>query len=371
MARVTSAPDGDGAYVGVIEPDGDGAYVSVIEPEANAHRIAAQSKDVSAHIVDDAPHSAIPEGGSSEDTEDLSFEEDPQADKEMIDIEAWLAPLRPSPSDLAAGAATIASKELKEHERFLRYVGERSASKMMGEKMGAPPGTDPSTDAAWQFLADPARSPCFQRQAEAAGRAVPPERRADVTRWIAELLTTRGLRRLRALAQELWVHAGSPCVSETGQPIAVATVNWPACWAWCRRAFTPLMATRSPMRSVLTPACVHTLCLPSLRDCHIEAIPDSEVNIVGQLLFDLVSSLIRTKVVPSLPLICPLDLESDFHAAIGSKAWCSIHPCMHWCGYDGLMRWCTRPRGQNTCPVCRTVIQFMLVTENPRMTAPA
>ena len=126
---------------------------------------------------------------------------------------------------------------------------------------------------------------------------------------------------------------------------------------------------RSPVRSVLTPACVHTLCLPSLRDCHIEAIPDSEVNIVGQLLFDLVSSLIRTKVVPSLPLICPLDLDSDFHAAIGSKAWCSIHPCMHWCGYDGLMRWCTRPRGQNTCPVCRTVIQFMLVTENPRMTA--
>ena len=97
-----AAPDGDGAYVGVIEPDGDGAYVSVIEPDANAHRIAAQSKDVSAHIVDDAPHSAIPEGGSSEDTEDLSFEEDPQADKEMIDIEAWLAPLRPSPSDLAA-----------------------------------------------------------------------------------------------------------------------------------------------------------------------------------------------------------------------------------------------------------------------------
>jgi hypothetical protein len=109
--------------------------------------------------------------------------------------------------------------------------------------------------------------------------------------------------------------------------------------------------------------------LPSLRDCHIEAIPDSEVNIVGQLLFELVASLIHTKVVPSLPLICPLDLESDFHAAIGSKAWCSIHPCMHWCGYDGLMRWCTRPRGQNTCPVCRTVIQFMLVTENPQMTA--
>ena len=86
--RVLAAPDGDGAYVGVIEPDGDGGYVSVIEPDANAHRIAAQSKDVSAHIMDDAPHSAIPEGGSSEDTEDLSFEEDPQSNKEIIDIEA-------------------------------------------------------------------------------------------------------------------------------------------------------------------------------------------------------------------------------------------------------------------------------------------
>ena len=260
--RVLQAPDGDGAYVGVIEPDGDGGYVSVIEPDANAHHIAAQSKDVNAHIVDDAPHSAIPEGGSSEDTEDLSFEEDPQADKEMIDIEAWLAPLRPSPSDLAAGAATITSKELKEHERFLRYVGERSASKMMGEKLGAPPGTDPSADAAWQYLADPAMRPCFQRQAEAAGRAVPPERRADVTRWIAELLTTRGLRRLRALAQELWVHAGSPCVSETGQPIAVTTVNWPACWAWCRRAFTPLMATRARQCAQCShlPACTLSVC---------------------------------------------------------------------------------------------------------------
>ena len=121
----------------------------------------------------------------------MPFEEDSQdatLDKEMIDddtdIEEWLARLRPSPSDLAAGAATIASSELKQHRRMLRYVGERSASKM-------------------------------------------------VMRWIAELLTPRGLRRLRALAQELWVHAGSPCASATGQPVAVADVNWPACWASC------------------------------------------------------------------------------------------------------------------------------------------
>ena len=130
---------------------------------------------------------------------------------------------------------------------------------MMGEKLGAPPGTDPSADAAWQYLADPAMRPCFQRQAEAAGRAVPPERRADVTRWIAELLTTRGLRRLRALAQELWVHAGSPCVTATGQPTAVTTVDWPACWAWC---VTPsrLDGERARVVTKLTPSCMQTLC---------------------------------------------------------------------------------------------------------------
>ena len=40
-------------------------------------------------------------------------------------IESWLARLRPSPSDLAAGAATIASSELEQHRRMLRYVGIR------------------------------------------------------------------------------------------------------------------------------------------------------------------------------------------------------------------------------------------------------
>ena len=126
------------------------------------------------------------------------------------------------------------------------------------------------------------------------------------------------------------------------------------------------MAT--PSNALDAHTCLRANSLPSLRDCHIEAIPDGEVNVVGQLLFSLVSSLIRTKVVPSLPSICTLDLESDFRVAIGSNAWCSIHPCMHWCGYEGLMSW-TQDQGQNTCPVCRTVIQFMLVTENPRMSA--
>ena len=181
--------------------------------------------------------------------------------QEMIDdntvIESWLARLRPSPSDLAAGAATIASSELKQHRRMLRYVGERSASKMLGEKVGAPPGTDPSADAAWLYLADPDRRPEFEWRAENAVRHAPPERKADVMHWIAELLTPRGLRRLRALAQELWVHAGSPCSSATGQPITAANVNWPACWAWC---VAPTLPTRWQTRSdALTFLCANSL----------------------------------------------------------------------------------------------------------------
>ena len=243
--------------------DGDGAYVGVIKPDANARTTAAQSVDVNAHITDEAPRSAddvvMEEGGGSSEATVVPFDEwqDANVVEEMIEddtvIESWLARLRPSPSDLAAGAATIASPELKQHRRMLRYVGERSASKMLGEKVGAPPGRDPSADAAWLYLADPDRRPEFEMRAENAGRLVPPERKADVMRWIAELLTPRGLRRLRALAQELWVHAGSPCASATGQPIAVADVNWPACWAWCVAPTLPnRWRTRSDGHDTLT-----------------------------------------------------------------------------------------------------------------------
>lgn len=58
---------------------------------------------------------------------------------ELCDTEAWLARLRPSAVDLAAGATTVGSHELKAHMRMLRCVGELSASKMLGEKAGAPP----------------------------------------------------------------------------------------------------------------------------------------------------------------------------------------------------------------------------------------
>ncbi|KOO53477.1 hypothetical protein Ctob_015567, partial [Chrysochromulina tobinii] len=258
--------------------------------------------------MDAAPRSAedvlVEEGGGSEATV-VSFDEWPDANVVEETIESWLARLRPSPSDLAAGAAMIASQELYEHRRMLRYVGERSASRMLGEKVGVPPGRDPSVDAAWLYLADPDRRPEYERRAEQAGRAVPPERRADVMRWIAELLTPRGLRRLRALAQELWVHAGSPCSSATGQPITAANVNWSACWA-------------------------------------------CEVHVAGCLLFILVRSMIDKKVVPPSPAMCPITLEmadkSDFRAGIRSRQWSSIHPCMHWCGREVLVRWTADPK---------------------------
>ena len=95
------------------------------------------------------------------------------------------------------------------------------------------------------------------------------------------------------------------------------------------------------------------------------------MHVAGGLLFILVRSMINAEVVPPSPAICPIDLEmadkSDFYSGIGSRAWCSIHPCMHWCGYEGLMRW-TQDQMEDTCPVCRTVIQFMLV-KSPRMKA--
>ena len=162
-------------------------------------------------------------------------EQNAGVDEEMIadtNIEAWLALLRPSPTDLAAGAALIASERVDDG-RMLRYVGERSASKMMGEMMGAPPGKDSSADAAWRFLASPAALELNEAMSESLAGAVHTERKEDVMRLLAKLLTAQGLQYLRAFAHELWLHAGSPCATTPGQPTAQTTVDWPACWAWC------------------------------------------------------------------------------------------------------------------------------------------
>ena len=189
--------------------------------------------------IDDIHHVDI---HSSEETTidppspERSSEQNAGVDEGMIadtDIETWLAPLRPSASDLAAGAAMIASQARVEDGGMLRYVGERSASKMLGEMMGAPPGKDSSADAAWRFLASPAAHELKETLSESLAGAVHTERKEDVMRLLAKLLTAQGLQYLRAFAHELWLHAGSPCATTPGQPTASTTVDWPACWAWC------------------------------------------------------------------------------------------------------------------------------------------
>ena len=75
-----------------------------------------------------------------------------EMDVDTVDMESWIASLRPSPDDLNAGGAFIGSDELKEHASMLRVIGEFSASQMLSEKAGACPGADAATDAAWTYL---------------------------------------------------------------------------------------------------------------------------------------------------------------------------------------------------------------------------
>ena len=105
--------------------------------------------------------------------------------------------------------------------------------------------------------------------------------------------------------------------------------------------------------------------LPWLRDCHIEATPFSEVHVVGHLLFSAVCMLIRDGRLPIMrQTVCPIDLESDYYARIGTDKWFSIHPCMHWCGAEGLRSWMVQQK-KKTCPVCRTAIKFALPAVRP------
>ena len=71
---------------------------------------------------------------------------------------------------------------------------------MMGEMMGAPPGKDSSADAAWRFLASPAALELYETLSETLARVVHTERKEDVMRLLAMLLTAQGLQYLRARA---------------------------------------------------------------------------------------------------------------------------------------------------------------------------
>ena len=104
---------------------------------------------------------------------------------------------------------------------------------------------------------------------------------------------------------------------------------------------------------------------PLLRDCHIEATPFSEVHVVGRLLFSAVAMLIRCgRLANWRQTVCPIDLESDYYARIGTDKWFSIHPCMHWCGAEGLRSWMVQQK-KKTCPVCRGAIKFALPAVRP------
>ena len=98
---------------------------------------------------------------------------------------------------------------------------------MLGEMMGAPPGKDSLADAAWRFLASPDALELNEALSESLAGAVHTERKEDVMRLLAKLLTAQGLQYLRAFAHELWLHAGSPCATTPGQPTASTTVDWP------------------------------------------------------------------------------------------------------------------------------------------------
>ena len=56
---------------------------------------------------------------------------------DTVDVESWVASLRPSADYLNAGAAFVGSDELRAHKRMLRCVGEFSASQMLGDRARA------------------------------------------------------------------------------------------------------------------------------------------------------------------------------------------------------------------------------------------
>ena len=153
-------------------------------------------------------------------------------------VEEWLSSLRPSPAELQAGADFIGSAELKASpECLLRCIGEVSASKMLGDKVGPPPGEDEAADKAWLFLANNLQ--LFAQYADEAIAAAPEDRKEDVAFLLGQLFSPRGiLFHLRGLARELWRAAReAPHPAAGGSAMDVdaggGSINWSACWAWC------------------------------------------------------------------------------------------------------------------------------------------
>ena len=151
-----------------------------------------------------------------------------------VDVESWVASMRPSPDCLNAGAAFVGSDELEVHRNMLRFIGELSASQMLGEKAGARPGADAAIDVAWKWAEENTHR--FSSLVVDAVAAAPPERKDDVEHLLTWLVSRLGLRYLRAFARELRRAATAPPHAAVTDVVAdAAHVNWSACWAWCAR----------------------------------------------------------------------------------------------------------------------------------------
>ena len=271
---------------------------------------------------------------------------------DTVDVESWVAGMRPSAEYLDAGAAFVGSDELEAHANMLRFIGELSATQMLGEKAGARPGADAATDVAWTYVEENTNQ--FSGLVEDAVAAAPPERKDDVQHLLTWLVSPLGLRYLRAFARELRrASTASPHASVTDVPTDAAHVNWSACWAWCVQHRTTL--TRWIVEQFSRPY----LCTLPGRDRHIAAEPFSKVYVVGRTLLSVVGTLVQSGyLAPWRETVCPIDLHTDYFAH-SSVAWFSIHPCMHWCCDACLRKWMIEER-KDTCPVCRTKIKFAL-----------
>mmetsp|Transcript_44927 Transcript_44927/g.140451 ORF Transcript_44927/g.140451 Transcript_44927/m.140451 type:complete len:363 (+) Transcript_44927:4-1092(+) len=256
-------------------------------------------------------------------------------------VEEWLSSLRPSPAQLQAGADFIGSAELKANpECLMRCVGEVSASKMLGDKAGPPPGEDEAADSAWMFLANNLQ--LFAQGADEMVAAAPEDRKEDVETLLAKLFTPRGiLFHLRGLARELWRAAREAPQPAGGSAMDVdaggGSINWSACWAW---------------------------------DRHIGKEPFSEVGIVGDTLLSAVAMLIRRGLLETWrETVCPIDQHRDYFEEGGTVKWVSIHPCMHWACARCAKKWkawCRERReGRFTCPVCNGEIAFTMPAFRP------
>ena len=214
--------------MGVVDDGGD-ADMAAVTAQRSRHGLSDSICN------GDAPNMLTPLG--------LGVDVVGEMDVDTVDMESWIASLRPSPDDLNAGGAFIGSDELKEHASMLRVIGEFSASQMLSEKAGACPGADAATDAAWTYLEE--KFDRFGGLVAGAVAAAPPERKDDV-HLIKWLVSPLGLQYLRAFARELRrATTASPHAAVTDVVTDGAPVNWSACWAWYVQHSTTLSGLHS------------------------------------------------------------------------------------------------------------------------------